>query len=238
MVKKQIVREQRAAKTAVEKLFKMAVEKLFKIWKPTHETSGSEYMFKLKQVIHGLRVTKLFPVSAFDELEKYFKDTGYLYVEIGGHLLFDSSDEIINLLPVLDDETEYKLIKDAWMCFYASERVLNKLVLNPCATLKDMEMAFMYGATSTVDTIYAVKNAWNKEVEKANDKPVDLDTQNRYAFIVRCLYARSGYSKAKENQRCLDKKFASELYRMNGFNRNLISAKELAVYKKAQQKSK
>lgn len=234
MAQKQIFRVQKTPTTDIERLFKTAVDKLMTVW-----DDKSEYnVAKLKGIVHDLRSTKQFPNSVYDKLEGYFRDDGKFYIERGGVLIADNSKKVLDLLSVLDAETEIKILRESWDSFHYYLDALHKMIANPVATLDDGYIAFTYGfLIPDSQTVKIIKHLWNKEVAKANGGQPGAEAQNKYAFIVRCVYLRSAhYSKNLDKQSPFYKKYASELYRMNAFDRELISRKELIAYKQAQKK--
>ena len=235
MTKKQIVRNQKTVETDIEKLFKIAVDELVHEW---NNHCDHDLVRDLKNIVHKLRAKKQFSDAVYSRLESYFKANGKFYVENAGVLINDSSNEVFDLLSILEPETELKILRESWECFHDYGAALNRMVLNPRAVFDDAYEACTVGIMPNAQTIRVIKQLWNKEVAKANGQKPDNELQTKYAFIVRCMYCKASCAKSSVADKSLNKRLASELYRMNGFNRNLISQSEKSLYKRALQKSR
>ena len=69
------IREQRPAKTDVEKLFVIAVNELMQIW----DNNSEHNVEKMNSIVRSLRAKKLFPKRAYDKLESFFRPDGRFF---------------------------------------------------------------------------------------------------------------------------------------------------------------
>lgn len=185
MTTNQNVREQRPAKTDIEKLFKIAVDELMRVWDNNSENNTS----KMNSIIRSLRDQKLFPKRVYDKLEGYFRPDGSFFSIKAGKLLYNKGRKVLRLLPVLDAQSEHKILQETCLHLYYYSDALQKLAENPYATLDDLELFFVYGYNVEVNgkIVTALKHLWNQEIVKTNGCP-GQHAKFKYGVCVNCIY--------------------------------------------------
>jgi len=180
------IREQRPAKTDVEKLFVIAVNELMQIW----DNNSEHNVEKMNSIVRSLRAKKLFSKRVYDKLESFFRPDGRFFAINGDKLLFNKGRKVLRLLPVLDAQSEHKILQETCLDLYYYSDALQKLVENPHVTLDDLESVFICGDCVELNDniIDTLKRLWNQEVAKTNGCP-GQEARMRYGVCIACIKA-------------------------------------------------